>query len=443
MGSMRARAVRLATSWWVVGLWVSVGVVSGVVGVVTLVQPAWYVRPTNLYSTGAVFEVVVSSVGPLGFCRVGSSTSGAPGPPGGKQASDSKEAKEDTKGPSSPSPPPEGKGAAAGDGDKGVDSRHQEKKQEEPPTGSSLFTNSHNAALDHMFHELSREREEMKKKKEEEGEATGSGEGEGEVIFTDADLEGNGTRPNSELRLLDVDLNGTLAGNFSAEGDGGDLPELGVLLAEDEEGEVVEMHNATTRVFAFNFTEEDLMHGVKGGRAIVARSRPERDEQGLVVPSPSSTTPSPYTPKAPQLLCSSVGVGVDMGASAVWGLVAVLYGCGGLGLVVTSLVAVPCQASQSPAARFVWASRLANLQAAAVMSQAVGLTLFPLGLGSPLARRECGLSASVYWPGDCRVGWCYVLALVCTTLAAYCPVLARLTAYKRYTVCEWSNLSFM
>lgn len=77
-----------------------------------------------------------------------------------------------------------------------------------------------------------------------------------------------------------------------------------------------------------------------------------------------------------------------------------------------------------------------------VSLQAVGLLLYPLGLGSPFVRLQCGDSASLYAAGTCELGYAYMVALVATALAAYCPVLARLITYKDYTD-YWSNLNYM
>ena len=74
--------------------------------------------------------------------------------------------------------------------------------------------------------------------------------------------------------------------------------------------------------------------------------------------------------------------------------------------------------------------------------QAVGLVLYPLGLGSPFSRQHCGEAATVYSSGECQVGYAYMLALVSTALAAYCPVLARLITYKDYTN-YWSNMNYL
>ncbi|XP_064112371.1 uncharacterized protein LOC135219494 [Macrobrachium nipponense] len=149
-----------------------------------------------------------------------------------------------------------------------------------------------------------------------------------------------------------------------------------------------------------------------------------------------------YKPRRPILACSGVVIGVRSGSSAVWVLVGVVYGVAGVVQVLVGLFSILSQVVKSPGGRYAHAIWMGNVQVAVVMSQGVTLVLFPLGLGSPLARVECGGSSSVYWSGDCSFGWGYMLAIVSTTLAAYCPCLARLTVYKKYALREWESLNF-
>ncbi|KAK7073234.1 hypothetical protein SK128_004245 [Halocaridina rubra] len=128
--------------------------------------------------------------------------------------------------------------------------------------------------------------------------------------------------------------------------------------------------------------------------------------------------------------------------SSVWVMVGALYGGGGALLAVTGLSALIMPIIPTIHTRAAVAHVASNIQAAAVALQAVGLILFPLGLGSPFARLQCGASASVYMAGGCEMGYAYMLALVATGLAAYCPVLARLITYKDYSD-YWSNLNYM
>ncbi|KAK4317016.1 hypothetical protein Pmani_011877 [Petrolisthes manimaculis] len=148
-----------------------------------------------------------------------------------------------------------------------------------------------------------------------------------------------------------------------------------------------------------------------------------------------------------QQRCAAVGQSAGEGhhgalPSAVWVMVGALYGGGGALLGVTGVAALVVPFLPTTQARAALAHVSANIQAAAVSLQAVGLLLYPLGLGSPFVRMQCGDAASLYASGTCELGYAYMLALVATALAAYCPVLARLITYKDYTD-YWSNLNYM
>lgn len=65
--------MQLVTSWWVVGVWAALSLATGLVSVVAVLQPAWYVRYSQIHAQdaqGVAFQVMVSSVGPLGYCRL-------------------------------------------------------------------------------------------------------------------------------------------------------------------------------------------------------------------------------------------------------------------------------------------------------------------------------------------------------------------------------------
>ncbi|CAL4150560.1 unnamed protein product [Meganyctiphanes norvegica] len=148
-----------------------------------------------------------------------------------------------------------------------------------------------------------------------------------------------------------------------------------------------------------------------------------------------------------QQLCASVGqsVGDVPGAlpSAVWVIVGALYGGGGALLAVTGLAATLMPLLSNSQSVFALAQVAGNIQMAAVFLQSLGLVLYPLGLGSHFSRLHCGDEATLYNAGHCQLGYGYMLALVATVLAAYCPVLARLITYKDYDADTWSNANIM
>lgn len=77
-----------------------------------------------------------------------------------------------------------------------------------------------------------------------------------------------------------------------------------------------------------------------------------------------------------------------------------------------------------------------------VSVQVLSLMLYPLGLGSEFARSICGNEATIFWSGDCTVGYGYFLAMVATGVAAYCPILARLITYRDYSP-YWSSINYL
>lgn len=57
---MRTRSVQLVTSWWVVGVWAALSLATGLVSVVAVLQPAWYVRYSQIHAQdaqGVAFQV--------------------------------------------------------------------------------------------------------------------------------------------------------------------------------------------------------------------------------------------------------------------------------------------------------------------------------------------------------------------------------------------------
>lgn len=59
---MRTRSVQLVTSWWVVCVWAVLSLSTGLVSVVAVLQPAWYVRYSQIHAQdaqGVAFQVSV------------------------------------------------------------------------------------------------------------------------------------------------------------------------------------------------------------------------------------------------------------------------------------------------------------------------------------------------------------------------------------------------
>lgn len=53
-----------------------------------------------------------------------------------------------------------------------------------------------------------------------------------------------------------------------------------------------------------------------------------------------------------------------------------------------------------------------------------GLLVYPFGLGSATVKRYCE-NASIYYAGDCHIGWGYMLAIVGVMLSVFLPFFAK------------------
>lgn len=81
-----------------------------------------------------------------------------------------------------------------------------------------------------------------------------------------------------------------------------------------------------------------------------------------------------------------------------------------------------------------------NVICLAVLLQSASLLLYPLVLGSPLARTHCGPKSASYSWASCRLGWAYVAAIASTVLAGYCPLLAYFSHHNRFKPCLWTEI---
>ncbi|KAI8507219.1 hypothetical protein Bbelb_145990 [Branchiostoma belcheri] len=55
----------------------------------------------------------------------------------------------------------------------------------------------------------------------------------------------------------------------------------------------------------------------------------------------------------------------------------------------------------------------------------VGLIIYPVGLESNVIKMYCGQSAASFNPGNCEIGWGYVLAIMGTALTMFGPFLSK------------------
>ena len=66
----------------------------------------------------------------------------------------------------------------------------------------------------------------------------------------------------------------------------------------------------------------------------------------------------------------------------------------------------------------------------AVLIMVSGLIIFPLGLDSRYARAYCGSRSRMYHADACELGWGYMLGIMGTGLAMFCPFLSQYTDMK-------------
>ncbi|KAJ1185916.1 hypothetical protein NDU88_002702 [Pleurodeles waltl] len=59
-----------------------------------------------------------------------------------------------------------------------------------------------------------------------------------------------------------------------------------------------------------------------------------------------------------------------------------------------------------------------------VFIMASGLLVYPFGLNSATVKEYCE-NSSIYYAGDCQIGWGYMLAIVGVMLAVFLPFFAK------------------
>jgi hypothetical protein len=60
----------------------------------------------------------------------------------------------------------------------------------------------------------------------------------------------------------------------------------------------------------------------------------------------------------------------------------------------------------------------------------ISLVVFPVGLDCSFVRHHCGAASRSYYAHHCHLGWAYVLAMMSTSLAMFCPVLSQYTDFR-------------
>ncbi|XP_077150323.1 LHFPL tetraspan subfamily member 7 protein-like [Ranitomeya variabilis] len=110
--------------------------------------------------------------------------------------------------------------------------------------------------------------------------------------------------------------------------------------------------------------------------------------------------------------------------SSSWQTSAVLC-CGGCALLVMScLLAIVTLFLPSGLCERRLCTLAGYMQTAAVFIMASGLLVYPFGLNSATVKKYCE-NSSIYYAGDCQIGWGYMLAIVGVMLSVFLPFFAK------------------
>nr|XP_033778739.1 transmembrane protein 211-like [Geotrypetes seraphini] len=110
--------------------------------------------------------------------------------------------------------------------------------------------------------------------------------------------------------------------------------------------------------------------------------------------------------------------------SSSWQTSAVLC-CGGCALLaLSSLLAVVIVFLPSGLCERRLCTLAGYMQTAAVFIMASGLLVYPFGLNSATVKKYCE-NSSIYYAGNCQIGWGYMLAIVGVMLSVFLPFFAK------------------
>ncbi|XP_060064585.1 LHFPL tetraspan subfamily member 2a protein-like [Ylistrum balloti] len=130
-------------------------------------------------------------------------------------------------------------------------------------------------------------------------------------------------------------------------------------------------------------------------------------------------------------ICEFYGGYFNLGnlPSGAWQAACVLYGAGCILLCCGAFLAVTTSCIPSDVVKTVTVMA-GYVQFIGVLVMMSGLLIYPLGLGSKFMKFHCGAGTRMYHSGDCHIGWSFMLAIVGTSLAIFCPVLSHFTDMK-------------
>uniref|UniRef100_A0A8C5LZD3 Transmembrane protein 211 n=1 Tax=Leptobrachium leishanense TaxID=445787 RepID=A0A8C5LZD3_9ANUR len=110
--------------------------------------------------------------------------------------------------------------------------------------------------------------------------------------------------------------------------------------------------------------------------------------------------------------------------SSSWQTSAVLC-CGGCVLLLTScFLAIVTLFLPSGLCERRLCTLAGYMQTAAVFIMASGILVYPFGLNSTTVKKHCE-NSSIYYAGDCQIGWGFMLAIVGVMLSIFLPFFAK------------------
>ncbi|KAM4797239.1 LHFPL tetraspan subfamily member 7 protein-like [Rhinophrynus dorsalis] len=110
--------------------------------------------------------------------------------------------------------------------------------------------------------------------------------------------------------------------------------------------------------------------------------------------------------------------------SSSWQTSAVLCSGGCALLVMSCLLAIVTLFLPSGLCERRLCTLAGYMQTAAVFIMASGLLVYPFGLNSTSVKKYCE-NSSIYYAGDCQIGWGYMLAIVGVMLSVFLPFFAK------------------
>ncbi|XP_072287277.1 LHFPL tetraspan subfamily member 7 protein-like [Pyxicephalus adspersus] len=110
--------------------------------------------------------------------------------------------------------------------------------------------------------------------------------------------------------------------------------------------------------------------------------------------------------------------------SSSWQTSAVLCSGGCALLVMSCLLAIVTLFLPSGLCERRLCTLAGYMQTAAVFIMASGLLVYPFGFNSTTVKKYCE-NSSIYYAGDCQIGWGYMLAIVGVMLSVFLPFFAK------------------